>query len=97
MFIRGDPKRSFSRKNFEGLKKNLVVGGIFFKRLRLSAAPKPECGITQPSSRIAFFYCFDLLELMALHDDILSSSSWAIGKSGQINQASNQSSKILTL
>ena len=77
--------------------KNLGRGVKFFEGSGLSVAPKPECGITQPSSRIAFFYCFDLLELMALHDDILSSSSWAIGKSGQINQASNQSSKILTL
>ena len=51
-----------------------------------------ECGITQPSSRIAFFYCFDLLELMALHDDILSSSSWAIGKKWA-NQSSKQSIK----
>ena len=31
-------------------------------------------------------YCFDLLELIALKDDIPSSSSWAIGKSRQMDQ-----------
>ena len=35
-------------------------------------------------------YCFDLLELIALHNDIPSSSSWAIEKSGPNKQLSNQ-------
>ena len=30
-------------------------GSNFFKRSGLSVAPKPECGITQPSSRNAFY------------------------------------------
>ena len=41
---------------------------------------------------MCLIYCFDLLELIALHDDIPSSSSWKLGKSGQSNQAIKQSS-----
>ena len=52
----GNPKRSFSRKKI-WVSENLGGGGSnFFKRLGLSVvAPKPECGVTQPGSRIAFY------------------------------------------
>ena len=46
--------------------KNLVGGSNFFKGSGLSVAPKPECGITQPSSRTAF------------HNVLTSSSSLSI-------------------
>ena len=46
--LRGDQKRSSSRKNLECLKK-IGWGSNVFKGSGLSVAPKPECGITQPS------------------------------------------------
>ena len=82
MFINGDPKRSYSRKCFWSVWKKTWVWHY--------SAELKNC----------HFYCFDLLELIkliALDDDIPSSSSWAVGKSGQSKQAIKQTSKILTL
>ena len=47
--LRGDPKIWFIKKNWSVWKINLGWGS------GLIVAPKPKCGITQPSSRIAFY------------------------------------------
>ena len=48
------PKDHYEQKKI-GVSEKELAGGIFFKGLGLSVAPKPKCGITQPSQRIAFY------------------------------------------
>ena len=46
--------------------KNLGGGSNFLKGSGLSVAPKPECGITQSSSRIALYTVLTVLAIMDL-------------------------------
>ena len=64
--LRGNPKRSFSRKIWSVWRKKLGWGVKFFKGSGLSVAPKPECGITQSSSRIALYTVLTVLAIMDL-------------------------------
>ena len=76
------------------------MGVKFFRGVGVECGTKTQVWNYLAQLKNCLFYCFDPLkplELIPLHDDIPSSSSCAIGKSGQIKQAIKQASKILTL
>ena len=93
--LRGNPKRSLRRKTLECLKKNLS-GSNFFKGSGSSVAPKPECGITKPSSRIAFNTLLtSSCSLSSLHFRTISLGA-LVGLQEKVGKASNQA-RFLTL
>ena len=70
--------------------KKIWWGVKLFKGVRVECATKTCVWHYSAELKNCPLYCFDLLKLITLHDDIPSSSSWDIGKSGQINQSIRQ-------
>ena len=75
--LRGNPKRSFNRKNLECLK---------------SVAAKPECGITQPISRFALYNVMSTSISSSISPSTMISLVALVGQWEKVGKSSNQAS-----